>query len=151
AAVTAPGESPWIDVSVTVRHGMPHWPDNPPIVLERAMDIGRGDDCNVSHLAMGVHTGTHMDGPVHFIHQASGIDEMPLTATMGEAGLIEITDQHQITAGELRRHALKEGERVLFRTANSTRCWQAERFIEDFVYISEQAAVYLAQTRVRTV
>jgi kynurenine formamidase len=32
----------WIDVSVTVRHGMPHWPDNPPIVLQRMLDTGRG-------------------------------------------------------------------------------------------------------------
>jgi len=62
----------WIDVSVTVRSGMPHWPDNPPIVLERVMDLGHGDPCNVSHLAMGVHSGTHMDGPVHFIHEAPG-------------------------------------------------------------------------------
>jgi len=23
--VTEPGEAAWIDVSVTVRHGMPHW------------------------------------------------------------------------------------------------------------------------------
>lgn len=43
----------WIDASVTVRHGMPHWPDNPPIVLQRVLDTGRGDDCNVSHLAAG--------------------------------------------------------------------------------------------------
>jgi kynurenine formamidase len=49
---------------------MPHWPDNPPIVMQRAMDIERGDGCNVSHLAMGVHSGTHIDGPVHFVHQA---------------------------------------------------------------------------------
>jgi hypothetical protein len=36
-------ETPWIDVSVTVRHGMPHWPDiPPPIVLEGAMDPGQG-------------------------------------------------------------------------------------------------------------
>jgi hypothetical protein len=48
-----PEMTDWIDVSVTVRHGMPHWPDNPPIVLERVMDLGHGDDCNVSHLAMG--------------------------------------------------------------------------------------------------
>ena len=45
-------EAGWIDVSVTVRHGMAHWPGNPPIVLERVMDLGRGDDCNVSHLAI---------------------------------------------------------------------------------------------------
>lgn len=144
-------EAPWIDVSVTVRHGMPHWPDNPPIVLERSMDLGRGDDCNLSHLAMGVHSGTHIDGPVHFVHQAPGVDEMPLTATMGAARVIEITHPRQVTAEELSGHALQAGERVLFRTSNSPRCWQTDRFVEDFVYISEQAAVYLAQTGVRAV
>jgi arylformamidase len=141
----------WIDVSVTVRSGMPHWPDNPPIVLERVMDLGRGDVCNVSHLAMGVHSGTHMDGPVHFIHEAPGLDEMPLAATMGEARVIEIEHPREITVEELRRHRLQVGERVLFRTSNSTRCWSASSFIEDFVCISEQAARHLAETRVRAV
>lgn len=141
----------WIDVSVTVRHAMPHWPDNPPIVLERVLDITRGDECNVSQLAMGVHSGTHMDGPVHFIHGAAGLDEMPLTATMGEARVLEIDNPREITATELARHELRSGERVLFRTSNSPRCWQADTFVEDFVYISEAAATYLANTRVRTV
>jgi len=35
--MTQPGTRGWIDVSVIVRHGMPHRPDNPPIVLERAI------------------------------------------------------------------------------------------------------------------
>ena len=143
--------APWIDVSVTVRHGMPHWPGNPPIVLERSMELGRGDDCNLSHLAMGVHSGTHIDGPVHFVHEAAGVDEMPLTATMGAARVIEITHPTEITAGELSGHAIQAGERVLFRTLNSPRCWQTEEFVEDFVYLSEQAAAYLAQTGVRAV
>jgi arylformamidase len=141
----------WIDVSVTVKSGMPHWPDNPPIVLERVMDLGRGDPCNVSHLTMGVHSGTHMDGPVHFIHEAPGLDEMPLTATMGQARVIEIEHPREITAGELAQHRIQAGERILFRTLNSTRCWRAASFVEDFVYISEPAARHLAQARVRTV
>jgi arylformamidase len=143
--------SEWIDVSVTVRHGMAHWPDNPPVVLERAMDIGRGDACNVSHLAMGVHTGTHMDGPVHFIDGAPGLDQMPLSATMGEARVIEIADPREVTASELQSHDVQAGERVLLRTANSTRCWQAEAFVTDFVHISEPAAVHLAEIGVQTV
>jgi arylformamidase len=141
----------WIDVSVTVRSGMPHWPDNPPIVMERVMDLSRGDDANVSHLAMGVHSGTHMDGPVHFIHEGPGLDEMPLTATMGEARVIEIEHPREITVRELAKHGLRAGERILFRTSNSIRCWQAGDFIEDFVYISEPAARHLAETRIRTV
>ena len=146
-----PGVTDWIDVSVTVRHGMPHWPDNPPIVLERVMDLRRGDDCNVSHLAMGVHSGTHMDAPVHFIHHGAGLDEMPLAATMGEARVIQIDDPREITADELRAHNVQAGERVLFRTSNSARCWQAGSFVEDFVYITEPAAEHLAATRVQTV
>jgi arylformamidase len=150
-AVMGPGTTDWIDVSVTVRRGMPHWPDNPPIVLERVLDIGRGDACNVSRLAMGVHSGTHIDGPVHFFPEAVGLDEMPLTATMGEARVIEISHPGEITAEELQKHEPRPGERVLFRTSNSARCWQADSFVEDFVGISEQAAMLLAETRVRAV
>jgi arylformamidase len=141
----------WIDVSVTVRHGMPHWPDNPPITLQRTMDLRRGDDCNLSHLAMGVHTGTHMDAPVHFLHGAAGLDDMPLSATIGEARVIEIADPHRITLDELRSHRPRRGERVLFRTTNSTRCWTKDTFVEDFVYITEPAAALLAETGVQTV
>ena len=148
ASVTAAG---WIDVSVTLHDGMAHWPTDPPVVLERALDIGRGDACNVSRLAMGVHSGTHMDGPVHFLHGAPGLDEMPLSATMGEARVIEIVDPSQITAAELAAHELVAGERVLFRTTNSPRCWQTDVFVEDFVAISESAAVHLAEVGVRTV
>lgn len=60
-AMSKAGEA-WIDVSVTVRHGVAHWPGNPPIVVERSIDIGRGDDCNLSRLAMGVHSDTHNEG-----------------------------------------------------------------------------------------
>ncbi len=146
-----PEMTDWIDVSVTVKHGMPHWPDNPPVVLERMMDLGRGDACNVSRLAMGVHSGTHMDGPVHFLPEAAGLDEMPLTATMGPARVIQIGHPREITVGEIRQHPLQAGERVLFRTSNSDRCWHSSSFVEDFVYITEQAAIHLAETKVQTV
>jgi len=142
----------WIDVSVTVRDGVPHWPGNPPIVLQRHMDIGRGDDCNLSRLAMGLHSGTHVDGPIHFRLGAAGVDDMPLTATTGEARIVEITDPHRVTVDELIQHQIRRHERILFRTNNSARsCWQTDAFIEDFVYISEPAAVHLAETGVQTV
>ena len=147
-----PADDPaWIDVSVTVRDGMPHWPDNPPVVLERMQEIDHGDLANVSRLAMGVHTATHMDAPVHFIPGGAGTDEIPLSATVGKVRVIDIRDPHQVTTTELRDHRLRAGERILFRTVNSTRCWSADRFVEDFVYIGEEAAAHLAQVGVRTV
>src|SRR5579884_2469966 len=83
----------WIDVSVPLHSGMVHWPDNPPVLIERALDMSRGDAANVSKISMGVHTGTHMDAPVHFFPGGKGIDTMPLTAVIGQARVIEIADR----------------------------------------------------------
>jgi kynurenine formamidase len=47
-----------------------------------------------------------MDGPVHFIPGATGLDEMPLTATLGEARVIQIEHSREITADEIRQHRL---------------------------------------------
>ena len=41
------------------------------------------------------------------LHQAAGVDEMPLAATMGAARVIEITHPRQVTADELRGHSLR--------------------------------------------
>ena len=85
----------WIDVSVATRYGRPRWPDNPLVILERFLDLGHGNDCNMWHLAAGVQSGMHMDGPVHFIHEAAGLDEMSLAATMGQARVIEINHSRE--------------------------------------------------------
>jgi arylformamidase len=130
---------------------MVHWPDNPPVKIDRVMDLEKGDAASVSSMSMGVHTGTHMDAPAHFQRGGVGIDQMPLEATLGLARVIEIGDPVSIKRAELESAGLQPGERVLFRTRNSERCWQSDAFVEDFVFISREAAAYLAQRRVRTV
>jgi len=141
----------WIDVSVPLRTGMVHWPNNPPVSIERTLDIERGDTANVSKLSMGVHTGTHMDAPIHFLQAGKGIDIMPVTATIGRARIIEIRDPESIKPEELYPYHIQRGERILFKTRNSTRCWQTNDFVQDFVYISQEAARYLASQQVQTI
>jgi arylformamidase len=142
----------WIDVSVSLHSGMVHWPDNPPVRIERALNIEHGDAANVSEISMGAHTGTHMDGPIHFVPFGKGLDEMPLTATIGRARVIEISDPEAVKPDELRSYRLQRGEGVQFKTQNSARSWSSEEeFIEDFVYVSREAARYLADRGIRTV
>jgi len=143
--------SPWIDVSVTLKTGMVSWPGDPPARISHALGMERGDRCTVSLLEMGAHTGTHMDAPAHFVRGGIGIDHMPLDAAMGPARVIPIRDRESIKPGELARHSIRRGERVLFRTHNSDHCWDADGFVEDFVYISAAAARYLAERQVRLV
>lgn len=141
----------WIDISVPLYTGMVHWPDNPPVRIERMLDMSRGDAANVSTIELGAHTGTHMDAPRHFLADGAGIDSMPFDATIGPVRVIRIEHPQAILPAELEAHNLQAGERVLFRTQNSERCWNTDQFVEDFVYVSAAAAQYLADRHVRTI
>jgi len=134
----------WIDVSVPLRTGMVHWPGDPAVTIERVADMDRGDEANVTAIDMGAHTGTHVDAPVHFVRDAPSLDSFDPDATIGSARVIAIDDAVAIRPDELAVHDPRPGERLLFKTANSDRVWDTDEFVEDFVYVSEEAAAMLA-------
>jgi len=144
-------EAEWIDISVPLKTGMVHWPDNPPVKIARALDIGKGDGANVSNISMGSHTGTHMDAPVHFLETGKGIDALPMSVAIGRARVIQIADTESIKPGELVPHKIRKGERILFKTGNSTNCWQTDSFVQNFVYLSAEGAKYLVDRGVKMV
>ena len=141
----------WIDISVPLKNGMVHWPGDPPFKIEKLLKIEDGDDCNTSLISAGSHVGTHVDAPYHFFPNGKTIDEMPFKATIGPARVIGIHDPESVKLTELKRHRIRQGERILFKTLNSIRCWKVDHFIEDFVSISQNAAEYLVTQQVLTV
>lgn len=141
----------WIDITVPLRDGMIHWPNDPPINVSRVKDIQQGGTANPSVISMGAHSGTHVDAPLHFIHNGTGVDEVPLEHMIGRARVIEIRDTNSIKSDELTQHRIRRGERILFKTRNSPRVWQTDRFVEEFVFITDEAARFLADRRVRVV
>jgi len=134
----------FIDITVTIKTGMFHWPGDPPIKIKSFKSMELGDRSNVSHMDLGTHTGTHMDAPFHSIKNGKSLDQMPLAATIGQARVIAIKDKESIKVDELKNHKIRKGERILFKTANSMRCWKTDSFTKDFVYMSEEASAYLA-------
>jgi arylformamidase len=141
----------WKDVTAPLHTGMVHWPDNPPVSIERMLDISKGDNANVSAMSMGSHTGTHMDAPVHFLNDGIGLDRMDLDATIGKARVIKIDDKEAIRPEAIRDESFHPGDRIIFRTRNSEEEWWSQSFKEDFVYLSHEAAQLLVERQVRTV
>jgi arylformamidase len=141
----------WIDISVPLYNGMVHWPGDPEFRASLAQSIESGGTSNVTEISTSVHVGTHMDAPLHFLKGGCGIEKMPLDATIGRCRVIEIKDGSSIKPDELREHQLNQGDRVLFKTANSERGWKTDKFMEDFVYISKEAAQCLVESGIRTV
>ncbi len=147
----AAGGDEWIDLTVGIRHEMVHYPGDPGVELRQTKHLDRGDPATVSHLSLGVHTGTHVDAPVHFIGGAPGVDEFPIDAMVGPARVIEVLDKEICTAQDLAAHDIRSGERLLLRTNNSHRCWNVDAFVEDYAHLDTSAAKMLADRRVRMV
>jgi arylformamidase len=142
----------WIDVTVPIRSGMVHWPGNPPVrITQREKASADGGVSRVSELSFGSHTGTHVDAPVHFGVSSHGVDALPLDALVGPARVIAIEDVGAIASASLEPHEVQPGERLLFKTRNSSRCWATDEFLGDYVYVTPDAARHLAERRVRTV
>lgn len=140
-----------IDISVTLAHGMVHWPGDPDVNVRTTATIGPGSHYHLTHLDLNVHTGTHMDAPCHVIPEGLAMDAMPLDATIGPCRVIEIESAAVIGREELARHRPQPGERLLLKTRNSRRHWPAHPFDEDFVAIADEAARLLVECGVRTV
>lgn len=142
----------WIDVSVTLKSGMVHWPGDPPVRIERVRDMGKADSVNLSKMTMGAHSGTHVDAPVHFLKGAPGVDQVPFTALIGAARVIEVASAGAVTRKDLERNRIRRGERILIRTRNSAaKILHRKAFAKDFVHVGADAADYLVARGVRTV
>jgi arylformamidase len=142
------------DISVTVTSELPVWPGDPAIVLERVEKIEEGGNANVSRIEMGVHTGTHVDAPVHFVPGASSVESMSLDVLVGLVQVVHLADSVDTIGGaEVQAAGIKPGTtRVLFKTRNS-QYWSHTRdgFQMGFVGITRSGAEKLVEMGIRLV
>lgn len=142
----------WIDVTVPIRDGMVHWPGDPPVRVTRESDLARGDSSTVSRLELGAHTGTHVDAPGHFILGGFGVDTIDPDRLVGPARVVRVDDAAPVIDRTIvDAAAVQPGERILFRTNNSDRCWNTDAFVPDYCYITLEAARRLVDLGAQTV
>ena len=142
------------DISLTVSPSLPVWPGDPSIVLDRLSKMEEGEHNNVSKMASGVHVGTHVDAPYHFISDGKTIEQLRLDVLIGPAQVIELPeDCGLVTADDLKKAGIAEGtERLLLKTRNSHYWYQPGLpFQTDFVALSPDGAEYLVQRGVKLI
>jgi arylformamidase len=128
------------------------YPGDPEVRLERVAAISQGDLANTSRLDFGVHSGTHIDAPAHFVEGAASVEAIPLEQLVGPVQLVDATEiGRSIDAEAIDRLEIPKGtERVLFKTTNS-KLWERDDFSQRFVRLSESAALRLVELGLRLV
>jgi len=109
--------------------------------------LAGGDQANVSQLNFGVHTGTHVDAPAHFLEGAAGVESLPLDILIGAAEVIEVPNGSLVIDEDFVAKNCKPGTtRILFKTRNSAFWKETGRgFRTDYTYLEPRAAAKLVQ------
>lgn len=144
----------WIDATATLDPTTtPIYAGDAPMKFDFLHDMRKGDAFTLSVYSLGAHSGTHIDAPMHFVRDGASIEQLPLSALIGPARVIDIPDAVQaIDAVELNKHNWRGVPRVLFRTRSALHGWMASStFHRDFAYIAPDAAQLLADAGVQLV
>lgn len=101
-----------------------------------------------STACLDLHTGTHIDMPLHMIENGADSTGFEIDSVCGFCRVIEIPDDVEKITGEvLKTKKIWAGEILLLKTKNSF--WDG--FLDEFAYLAESGAAYLAAEGVRAV
>jgi arylformamidase len=112
--------------------------------LETTRDFTTGTAYE-STITMDMHTGTHMDAPLHMIEGAETIERQDLSKVITPCKVIDLIEvEDKISKKDLKNQDIEEGDFILLKTKNSFE----ETFNYNFVYLDREGAEYLRDKKV---
>ncbi len=137
------------DVTVPIVAGATGYPGDPPLAVETLQRAGAAP-YGLARLVLTTHSGTHVDAPLHFVAGGTGVDELPLEILLGKARVVEVQSRERVERAELEALDLRDDLRVLLKTRMSGQLLKPG-YQEDHVYLTGDAALYLAQAGLKLV
>lgn len=116
-------------------------------VIKVLQDFSKGSSYE-SRISMDMHTGTHIDAPLHMIEKGSTMDEFNIENVITECKVLDLTSiKDRITEEDLENKGINEEEFILLKTRNSFE----EGFDFNFVFLHESGARYLKERGIKGV
>lgn len=112
------------------------------------MKTYQNSDFYESRIDMDLHTGTHVDAPLHMIENGQTMEMLPLDTWHGNARVLDLTHvAGGIQSSDLIPFGIEQGQIVLFKTRNSFE----NAFNAEFIYLAADGAEYLAKLGIKGV
>jgi arylformamidase len=144
-----------VDLSLPIEEGMMTFPTYWHPMVEVTI-LGRHgiEGRETRKIVLGTHVGTHADAPRHFIPHGATIDEAPLDVLIGPATVADFTGCRPLQEIDVPDLKQRLGEsvptRLILRTGWSE-YFGDMRFYNEYPFLSENAAQWLAEKGVRLI
>ncbi|KAL0955583.1 hypothetical protein HGRIS_001820 [Hohenbuehelia grisea] len=150
-STSSTSSSTFVDLSHTLESGIQVYPGDPSFAIHSVASV-TADGYSVKAIAMGSHSGTHVDAPSHFFQDGHPIDALPISSFIGRALVIDLTaktPKERITWADLASYSerMQPGVVVLLNTGWPKYWGTPEYFKHPF--LERDAAKRLIATGVR--
>jgi len=137
------------DVTMPITHDIQVYKNNPdtkPKVKQVATFKANG--YYESELTINLHTGTHLDYPLHMIENGNNSNHESLTDLITDVKVFDVSYlTESIDLNSIRKFDINENDFILFKTKNS----YSEEFLPDFTYLASDSAKYLRDKKIKGV
>src|SRR6266542_2511914 len=140
---------PIIDLTQTIIHNMQVYPGDTPPHLTRT-NTTQNDGYTNFQLTIGMHTGTHIDGPMHMLNETRFIAELSLDSFIGKACIIDISNVEVFTDVTLVKEKSKGCTIILFYTGFG-QFFGTERYLSGYPVISDEVARAITETDIKLI
>lgn len=144
-----------IDLTHELYNGMPTYPGDPPFTHEY-VKVGRSyGESTLSRISAGLHSGTHIDLPRHFVPSGLTAESISLTEFVAYGVVLDLSYKghgEAISEDDLRRfdEKIRRNYVVMLYTGFSG-TWGTEEFLYNWPYLDRSGADYLVSKGVRAV
>jgi len=133
------------DISRPIGKGIPVWPGDTPFDFQLVAKISEGSSVNVGRIEMSVHTGAHIDAPLHFDDDGADAANVPLAKYVGPCVVADVRpDDRGILPEHLPEGLAAEASactRVLLRSYNQ----RPDGFDEGMAHATPELADWLSE------
>jgi kynurenine formamidase len=127
-----------IDLTQTFSDNMPVYPGDKQPEIKQTSFLKKDGIIHFS-LKTGMHVGTHIDAPLHFLENGKKISEIPVQQYFGRGRLIDARGELTIHAGLLEKIDIKANDIVLVLT-NLDREYTKPLYFNNFPEVTEDFA-----------
>ncbi|TWT08527.1 cyclase family protein [Planococcus sp. CPCC 101016] len=134
------------DVTGSIYEGMPVYNDN--AEKQPRMDRQTNGYVTETRLELNVHTGTHIDAPLHMTNDGETFESISMEKLVGRCKVLDLTDaENHISKTDLEKFEIQKDDFILLKTKNSFDV----NFNFDFIFLAEDGANYLVEIGIQGV
>lgn len=104
------------DITMPYKNGGAHWPGDMPYTYKQLADIKAGSSVNVGAIALGVHGGTHIDAPFHYMADGDTIDKLPVESFLLPVAVVDAGGADVLDSSYLKDIDFSDIKGILFKT-----------------------------------